>query len=575
VAVDSSGNLYIGDTGSNRIRKVTASTGIISTVAGNGTAGYSGDGGAATSAELNYPWGVTVDPMGDIYISDLSNNRIRIVSASTGIITTVAGNGTAGYAGDGGVATGAELNDPWAVAVDSSGNIYIADGPNYRIRIVTASTGNITTFAGNGIKGFSGDGGAATSADLYDPTGVKTDSFGNVYIADRYNARVRVVGVYTTSILYPAYQVTSIVYAPPGNKSSAGFTDTTTNGTTTTLGSSFQDSNTITFTEGFSFLGAGGSVSESFGVSATKTNSNAFTETFSDATGVTNQSNSNNPNPINHNEDLFLIWLNPQLTVKLNGSTPVSYSVGVQGAVLPDIVEIFASNMEANGSGVTTVPATWLNQQTDPVTGAQTPGLAAICANLIQAEYAANTCTLADQCGCVPRDFAPILALDPLLGYSGTTSPLNANISSATDCGSLPTAVSGSNCRYVPVPSSPGSSLQEVQTLTGPESQGGNYNCNTFTQQENTSMTQTYGGSVGESVGFSFKAGSPVFSVTQANTLTWSQSQSTGTANGSGSSQTVNLCSATVGCGEDIAIYEDTVYHTFVFQQPTGNNSCP
>jgi hypothetical protein len=580
IALDNAANIYIADGSDMRIRKVTAATGIISTVAGNGpinsgNGAYSGDGGPAVSADLGCPYGVAVDSSDNVYIADTCNNRIREVTASTGIINTIAGNGTAGYTGDGYAATIAELNGPFEVSVDGTGHIYIADTQNNRIRIVTASTGIITTYAGDGTKGYSGDGLAANDAELYWPEAVGTDSLGNVYIADTSNYRIRAVGGYLTSVLYPAYQVTSIIYAPPGNKSSAGFTDTTTNGTTTTLGSSFADSNTITFTEGFSFLGFGGSVSQSFGTSATLTNSNAFTETFSDATGVTNQSNSGNPNAINHNEDLFLIWLNPQITVEQNGSTPVSYSMGIQGSVLPDILEIFANTMVPNASGFTTVPATWLNHQTDPATGLQTPGLAAICANVIQAEYAANICTLADQCGCVPSDFAPILALDPLLGYSGTTSPLNANISSATNCGSLPIAVSGSNCRYVPVPSSPGSNLQEVQTLSGPESQGGNNNCNPFTQQENTSTTQIYGGTVGESTGFSFKAGSPGFSVTNANTLTWTQSQSTGTASGSGSSQTVNLCSATVGCGEDIAIYEDTIFHTFVFQQPAGNNSCP
>ena len=184
VAVDSNGNIYIADTNNNRIRKVNSTTGIITTIAGNGTAGYSGDGGLATNAELYYPYGVAVDSNGNIYIADTYNNRIRKVNSTTGIITTIAGNGTAGYSGDGGPATNAQLNYPYGVAVDSSGNIYIADTDNNRIRKVNSTTGIITTIAGNGNPGYSGDGGPATNAELYDPSGVAVDSNGNIYIAD-------------------------------------------------------------------------------------------------------------------------------------------------------------------------------------------------------------------------------------------------------------------------------------------------------------------------------------------------------------------------------------------------------
>jgi prepilin-type N-terminal cleavage/methylation domain-containing protein len=202
VAVDSSGNLYIADYYNNRIRMVTASTGIITTVAGNGTEGYSGDGGPATSAELNNPTKSAVDSSGNLYIADYGNQRVRMVTASTGIITTVAGNGTAGYSGDGGAATSAELWGPYGVAVDSSGNLYIVEIWNFRIRKVTASTGIITTVAGNGTSGYSGDNGAATSAELWTPYGVAVDSSGNLYIADYGNNRIRKVtastGIITT-----------------------------------------------------------------------------------------------------------------------------------------------------------------------------------------------------------------------------------------------------------------------------------------------------------------------------------------------------------------------------------------
>jgi len=202
MAVDSVGNIYIADTLNQAIRKVTVATGIITTVAGNGTRGYTGDGGLATSAELSNPYGVTVDATGNIYFSDYFNNRIRKVTASTGYISTVAGNGTAGYSGDGGPATSAKLESPEGIAVDATGNIYFSDYLNNRIRKVTASTGYISTLAGNGTAGYSGDGGPATSAETDYSSGVAVDTSGNIYIADLGNARIReVIASKTTSII--------------------------------------------------------------------------------------------------------------------------------------------------------------------------------------------------------------------------------------------------------------------------------------------------------------------------------------------------------------------------------------
>ena len=160
VAVDASGNLFIADTDNNRIRKVSG--GIITTVVGNGMCGYNGDNIAALSAELCQPYGVAVDASGNLFIADSVNQRIRKVSG--GIITTVAGNGAVGYNGDNIAATGAELNYPFGVAVDASGNLFIADCDNGRIRKV--SGGIITTVAGNGVFGYNGDNIAATSAEL-------------------------------------------------------------------------------------------------------------------------------------------------------------------------------------------------------------------------------------------------------------------------------------------------------------------------------------------------------------------------------------------------------------------------
>ncbi len=189
VAVDASGNLYIADFNNNRIRKVS-STGTISTVAGNGNSGYSGDGSPATSAQINLAQGVAVDGYGNLYIGDTGNNVVRQVNAS-GIINTVAGNGFAGYSGDGGPAAQAQLGNPSAVAVDAVGNLYVADGST-RIRKVYPN-GLITTIAGNGTTGYSGDGGAATAAQLSGPSGVSLDSAGNLYVADTGNNAVRML----------------------------------------------------------------------------------------------------------------------------------------------------------------------------------------------------------------------------------------------------------------------------------------------------------------------------------------------------------------------------------------------
>lgn len=199
VAVDSDGKLYIADTGNLRIRRVEPATGVIATVAGNGSRGFSGDDGAATAASLDFPSGVAVDSSGNLYIADTGNHRIRRVDSS-GMINGVAGNGSASFSGDGGPATAASLAWPFAVAVGGSGNLYIADTGNHRIRRVDAS-GTITSVAGNGSAYFSGDGGRAIAASLAWPFAVAVDRGGNLYVADPYNQRIRRVdcgGMITT-----------------------------------------------------------------------------------------------------------------------------------------------------------------------------------------------------------------------------------------------------------------------------------------------------------------------------------------------------------------------------------------
>jgi cysteine-rich repeat protein len=190
VAVDGLGNLFIADAGNNRIRRVDTQ-GIITTVAGSGTGGFSGDGGPATSAQLNFPFSVAVDGLGNLFIPDTQNHRIRRVDTQ-GIITTVAGTGSWGFSGDGGPAISAQINFPYSVAVDTLGNVFIADTSNHRVRRINTG-GVIATVAGTGTGGFSGDGGLATIAALDSPAGVALDALGNLYISDRFNHRIRQV----------------------------------------------------------------------------------------------------------------------------------------------------------------------------------------------------------------------------------------------------------------------------------------------------------------------------------------------------------------------------------------------
>lgn len=194
VAVDSKDNFYIADYYSFIVREVSGGT--INTIAGNLTPGYQGDNGPGDQAELRYVHGLAVDASGNVYIADTGNYRIRkvapggTIAAPTGVITTFAGNGTPGYSGDGGLATNAELYSPAGLAVDSAGNLYIADYGNYTVRKVDTK-GNITTVAGTGTWGYSGDGGPANKAELASPIALAIDTAGDIYIGDPGNANIR------------------------------------------------------------------------------------------------------------------------------------------------------------------------------------------------------------------------------------------------------------------------------------------------------------------------------------------------------------------------------------------------
>ena len=246
VAVDGAGNLVITDYGNAAVRVVAASAGTfyqqkmtaghIYTIAGGGAAGHLGDGGPATKANLHGPWGVAVDGAGNLVIADALHNRVRVVAARTGTfygkkmtagdIYTVAGNGQLGFSGDGGPATAAELSTPSGVAVDGAGSLVLADSANNRVRVVAASTGtfygramtagHIYTVAGNGTKGFSGDGGPAATAELDLPNGVAVDGAGNLVIADTSNNRVRVVAA-RTGTFYGKAMTAGHIYTVAGD----------------------------------------------------------------------------------------------------------------------------------------------------------------------------------------------------------------------------------------------------------------------------------------------------------------------------------------------------------------------
>jgi len=229
ITIDGAGNLYIADTGNSAVRKITAATGIITTVAGNGTAGYNGDNVLATAATLNAPMGVTVDGGGNLYIADTHNHRIRLVTFATGLISTVAGSGatnpTTGsgtFSGDGGPAVLAGLNYPYTVAFDTAGNMYIPDSGNNRVREASASTKNISTFAGTGAGGYNGDGIAATAATLYSPSGLAFDPAGNLYISDSGNSRIRKVSSVDSTITTFAGNGNGLYYVGTGVATLAG-----------------------------------------------------------------------------------------------------------------------------------------------------------------------------------------------------------------------------------------------------------------------------------------------------------------------------------------------------------------
>ena len=203
IGFDPAGNLYFSDTFNHRIRRVDAASGIVTTVAGRGEAGYSGDGGPAVEAHLNEPYGIAVDRSGNIYVADRHNHCVRRIDGASGIVSTVAGNGSAGFAGDGGAAARAGLVEPNGLAFDpAQQRLFIADVADNRVRVVDLAAGAIATFAGTGEAAHTGDGGPAQAAAVFGARAVKVAADGTVFILERQGSSLRAVnprtGVITT-----------------------------------------------------------------------------------------------------------------------------------------------------------------------------------------------------------------------------------------------------------------------------------------------------------------------------------------------------------------------------------------
>ncbi len=230
VRTDKQGNIYVAEYSGHRVRRIDIATGIITTIAGTGNPGFSGDGGPATNANIDTPHDLAIDDNGNIYIADYKNNRIRKVNSATGTISTIAGTGAPSYGGDGGPATAARIPYPKSICLDTKGNLYIAEsyaGVSCRIRKMNLSTGVINTVAGGNAYAYSGDGGPAVNASLFDPTAVMTDAIGNIYISE-YDSRVRKVEIATGVITTAAgvgldnflgdygLAINAFLYAPAG-----------------------------------------------------------------------------------------------------------------------------------------------------------------------------------------------------------------------------------------------------------------------------------------------------------------------------------------------------------------------
>ena len=350
MTLGSDGSLYIADSFNAAIRKVQASTGIITTVAGNGNWGYSGDGSLATSASLYFPDAVALDSSGNLYIASYFDDTVREVSVTTGIINTIAGNDTEGDLGDGGKATNAQLSNPQGVAVDALGNVYIADSGGSFIRKIIASSGIITTVAGNGSASYSGHGGIAIQAFLSYPalltvTSSPTSLF-NVYIADQGNNVIRAITSFRTAA--PVFSPISATYstaqtASIGDYFSGATIYYTTDGTTpTTSSSDYSSPVTVSSTETLNAIAAATGYYNSSDSAAAYTISSGVTVSVAPSTATVSAGQTQQFSA----------------TVGNSSNTAVTWSISPSGLG------------SVNSSGLYTAPTSITTQQTVTITAA-------------------------------------------------------------------------------------------------------------------------------------------------------------------------------------------------------------
>lgn len=450
--------------------------------------------------------------------------------------------------------------------------------------------------------------------DTYSATGWLDAYMGTMWYYDTSSVSSPLLGPLNQTNFGPLYKITSILYSPPGNKSSQGYGQAQTNGTTTTISNGFSFAYEMTFSSGIKDVL---SASAFWGYSTGTTNNSAFTQTWTNALNYATTDNSNytwyNPtqsNVLNHLLDTFEVWLNPQVTLASYGSVPVSYTANSQPITLDgeqvymgDVLPIVAMSMQvqpagvqtlmnpSGASGVSGVPVADLipvgNLQEDG-TSVYQPGLGAICANntLYQQQLAAmqagnpnaQICTQGNQCGCTPADFATIMEQNPLLGYnpstyttsppSGTVTPLAYDNSGEVACGYYQPAgyqiPSGSDCRYVIVPQA-GTNVPYELSLNGAQSE-------TYTHSDSATTSFTTTANQSYNTGFSLTAGPLVASLKDQYTWTWTDSEGIGTSTGGTNTMSVTLNTSNANCQEDVSLYEDTLYHTYVFQAPS---SCP
>ena len=420
----------------------------------------------------------------------------------------------------------------------------------------------------------------------------------------------------TTNTIDPYFKVVSILYAPPGNQSTEGLTQTITDGASTTIGQNFTFGEEFTFSDGIRGVLSGGA---SFGFANTSSNSSAFTQTWSNAQGMVNLTSVDDPlgvdclsNPQgtpcksysdieDHELDNFYVWLNPELTVTTTtDNVPVSYTTGYQSVSgvsqpVPDIIPVKAIQMEpspgsitsANPTGTSSVPVGLLIPQGVSINGTNTsyyePGLAILCKHLIQSEYNARQCTQQDQCGCTPADFAQILVQDSLLRFNPATltdnplssdvSPLTIDASGESTCAGSPDSQGhlqvdpGSDCRFVVVPSSSTDPTPVQLTLsqTSPT---------TLAQAQNDVQTLSYGNSQSYNVGIFYQTPGIIGSEKSQYTWTWQDTETNSSTNSNGNSVNLLLQTNSPNCTAKVVLFEDTLYHTFAFQTPEGYSEC-